>query len=160
MTVHLAKTQISLASAQSDQSLRCALNGQLKVQGFFMRTVKTLIRRRMPRLIWVFAGGTVIWLVCHEAAHMVCVVWYNFKFLLLTKYWVWFRWPTFKESERVWKCTFEFGTYCLCEQRVKRNLQTESQIPGPSEWLGMHSWNLWWWNARRHKFAWRGSHGY
>ena len=22
---------------------------------------------------------------------------------------------------------------------VKRNLQTESQIPGPSEWLGMHS---------------------
>ena len=33
----------------------------------------------------------------------------------------------------------EFGTYRLCEQRrfrqwVKRNLQTESQIPGPSEW--------------------------
>ena len=40
---------------------------------------------------------------------------------------------------------------------VKRNLQTESQIPSPSEWLGMHSYNLSWRNARRHKFAWRGS---
>ena len=25
------------------------------------------------------------------------------------------------------------------KQWVKRNLQTESQIPGPSEWLGMSS---------------------
>ena len=25
------------------------------------------------------------------------------------------------------------------KQWVKRNLQTESQIPGSSEWLGMHS---------------------
>ena len=40
---------------------------------------------------------------------------------------------------------------------VKRNLQTESQIPGPSEWLGMRSSNLSWRNARRHKFSWRGS---
>ena len=40
---------------------------------------------------------------------------------------------------------------------VKRNFQTESQIPGPSEWLGMRSWKLSWRNARRHKFAWRGS---
>ena len=31
-------------SAQSDQSLRCALSGQLKTLGFFMRTAKTLIR--------------------------------------------------------------------------------------------------------------------
>ena len=43
------------------------------------------------------------------------------------------------------------------KQWVKRNLQKESQIPGPSEWLGMRSWNLSWRNARRHKFAWRGS---
>ena len=43
------------------------------------------------------------------------------------------------------------------KQWVKRNLQTESQIPGPSEWLGMRSYNLSWRNARRHKFAWRGS---
>ena len=42
------------------------------------------------------------------------------------------------------------------KQWVKRNLQTESQIPGPSEWLGMRSWNVSWRNARRHKFAWRG----
>ena len=40
---------------------------------------------------------------------------------------------------------------------VKRNLQTESQIPGPSEWLGMRSYNLLWRNARRHKFARPGS---
>ena len=33
------------ASVQSDQSLRCLLIEQLKSQGFFMRTVKTLIRR-------------------------------------------------------------------------------------------------------------------
>ena len=45
----------------------------------------------------------------------------------------------------------------LYKQWIKRNLQTESQIPGPSEWLGMRSWNLSWRNARRHKFAWRGS---
>ena len=45
----------------------------------------------------------------------------------------------------------------LYKQWVKRNLQTESQFPSPSEWLGMRSWNLSWRNARRHKFAWRGS---
>ena len=43
------------------------------------------------------------------------------------------------------------------KQWIKRNLQTESQIRGPSEWLGMRSWNLSWRNARKHKFAWRGS---
>ena len=43
------------------------------------------------------------------------------------------------------------------KQWIKRNLQTESQIPGLSEWLGMRSWNLSWRNARRHKFACRGS---
>ena len=50
--------------------------------------------------------------------------------------------------------TFAARSY---KQWIKRNLQTESQIPGPSEWLGMHSWNLSWRNARRHKFAWGGS---
>ena len=49
--------------------------------------------------------------------------------------------------------TFAARSY---KQWVKRNLQTESQIPGPSEWLGMRSQNLSWRNARRHKFAWRG----
>ena len=28
---------------------------------------------------------------------------------------------------------------CSYKHWVKRNLQTENQIPGPSEWLGMHS---------------------
>ena len=44
------------ASAQSDQSLRCALNGWLRTQAFFLRTAKTL-------MIWVFAGRTLILLV-------------------------------------------------------------------------------------------------
>ena len=43
------------------------------------------------------------------------------------------------------------------KQWVKRNLQPEREIPGPSEWLGMRSQNLSWRNARRHKFAWWGS---
>ena len=51
--------------------------------------------------------------------------------------------------------TFAARSY---KQWIKRNLQTESQIAGPSEWLGMRSWNLSWRNARRHKFAWRGSY--
>ena len=51
--------------------------------------------------------------------------------------------------------TFAARSY---KQWVKRHLQTESQIPGPSEWLGMRSYNLSWRNARRHKFAWRGSY--
>ena len=32
--------------------------------------------------------------------------------------------------------TFAVRSY---KQLIKRNLQTESQIPGPSEWLGMRS---------------------
>ena len=32
------------ASAQSDQSLRCALSGSLRTQAFFMRKARTLIR--------------------------------------------------------------------------------------------------------------------
>ena len=50
--------------------------------------------------------------------------------------------------------TFAARSY---KQWIKRNFQTENQIPGPSEWLDMRSWNLSWRNARRHKFAWRGS---
>ena len=50
--------------------------------------------------------------------------------------------------------TFAARSY---KQWIKRNLQTESQIPAPSEWLGMRSKNLSWRNARRHKFVWRGS---
>ena len=46
------------ASAQSDQSLRCALSEKLRTQAFFKRTAKTDQTGGMPRLIWVFAGRT------------------------------------------------------------------------------------------------------
>ena len=59
-----------------------------------------------------------------------------------------------ESSKRSWTASSGFGTYRLCEQPrslartfaarsykhwVKTNLQTESQIPGPFEWLGMRS---------------------
>ena len=43
------------ASAQSNQSLRCALDGQLRTQAFLMQTAKTLIRlgaQADPSLRW------------------------------------------------------------------------------------------------------------
>ena len=48
------------ASAQSDQILRCPLNGYLRTQSSFMQTAKTDQTGRMPRLIWVFAGHTLM----------------------------------------------------------------------------------------------------
>ena len=66
MTVRPAKTQISLgirsawASAQSDQSLRCALCGQLRTQGFF-----TLIR------LGECPGWSESWLGAHSFAGFV-----------------------------------------------------------------------------------------
>ena len=54
-----AKARISLggwASAQSDQSLRCARNGKLRTQRFIMRTANTDQTRRMPRLIRDYVG--------------------------------------------------------------------------------------------------------
>ena len=67
------------ASAQSYQSFRCALNGYLKTQAFFVRTAKTLIR--LGRCVWVFAGRTTTLFVCHEAAHMFCNVSRIYSFL-------------------------------------------------------------------------------
>ena len=54
------------ASTFSDQSLRCALSGKLRIQGFSMQTAKTDQSGRMPRLIWVFAGHT-----CHFVGFVV-----------------------------------------------------------------------------------------
>ena len=52
------------ASTQSDQSLRCALNGLLRTQAFFMRTAKTLIRLgRCPVWSESSLGAKVILLV-------------------------------------------------------------------------------------------------
>ena len=116
---------------------------------------------RMPRLIWVFAGGTsqfigfVMWWLMWLKPSCTNI---QLPFgprqanLVLIAY---------ASSEgsgepahpRSLARTFVARSY---KQWVKRNLQTESQIPSPSEWLGMRSWNLSWQNARRHKFAWRG----
>ena len=60
------------ASAQSDQTLRCALNGYLKTQAFFMRTAKTDQTGRTPRLIWVFTGQFHMQFCsfCHEMVQL------------------------------------------------------------------------------------------
>ena len=56
------------ASAQSDQSLRCALNGHLRTQAFFMRIAKTQIRLGgYLSLRW--AHMPFCWF-CHDAAHL------------------------------------------------------------------------------------------
>ena len=59
------------SSAQSDQSLRCAFNGLLRTQCFFLRTVKTLIR------LGGYPGWSESWLgahsfcwFCHVAAQL------------------------------------------------------------------------------------------
>ena len=49
-------------SAQSDQPLLCALNGQLRTQAFFMRTAKTLIR----------LGGCPGWSESSLGTHSFC----------------------------------------------------------------------------------------
>ena len=54
------------ASAQSDQSLRYALNGEVMTQAFFMRTEGSDQTGRMSRLIWVFAGRA-----CHLVAFVM-----------------------------------------------------------------------------------------
>ena len=59
------------ASAQSDQSLRCALNGSLRTQGFFMRTAKTLIRLDgCPGWSESSLGAHSLCWFCHVAAHL------------------------------------------------------------------------------------------
>ena len=52
------------ASAQSDQSLHCALNGYPRTQAFFMRTAKTLIR----------LGGCPGWSESSLGAHVILLV--------------------------------------------------------------------------------------
>ena len=72
------------ASTQSDQSLRCALNRQLRTLAFFMRTAKTLIR-----LGWSESSlGTqpYCWF-CHEAAHISLKINWNAFLLLYTVFW-------------------------------------------------------------------------
>ena len=81
----------------------------------------------------------------------------------------------------IWTASSKFGTYRLCEQRKFRQACASTQShqnlrcsliqavtqEEPSDrkpdpwplWMAGHvSWNLSWRNARRHKFAWRGSY--
>ena len=58
--VHPTKTQISLPSAQSDQSLCCTHKESLGPELPNECTAKTDQTGWMPRLIWVFAGR-----ICH-----------------------------------------------------------------------------------------------
>ena len=59
------------ASAQSDHSLRCVLNGWLKIQSFKMRTVKTLIR-----LGWCRGAQPFYWF-CHVVAQIL--IWQTYS---------------------------------------------------------------------------------
>ena len=62
------------ASAQSDQSLPCALSGELRTQGFFMWTAKTLIRLGgCPGWSESLLGAQSFRWFCHEAAQIICV---------------------------------------------------------------------------------------
>ena len=54
----------ALASAWSDQCLRCALNGKIGTKAFFMRTAKTLIR----------LGGCQGWPESSLGAHVILLV--------------------------------------------------------------------------------------
>ena len=63
------------ASAQSDQSLRCALSAYLRTQGIFMWTAKTLIRLgECPGWSESSLGAYSNFWFCHVAAHM-CSQW-------------------------------------------------------------------------------------
>ena len=65
------------ASAQTDQSLRCVLNGKLRTQAFFMWTAKTLIR----------LGGCPGWSESSRGAHAILLVlsWGGSYFILLAR---------------------------------------------------------------------------
>ena len=119
---------------------------------------------RMPRLIWVFAGRTVILLVlsCCGSYYVCQINWTERSCRLFGPRQANLVLIAYASSEgsgepahpRSLARTFAARSY---KHWIKRNFQTENQIPGPSEWLGMRSWNWSWRNARRHKFAWRGS---
>ena len=136
---------------------------------------------RIPMLIWVFAGRTVILLVLSWGSPFVN----DFMLFFETLSWLmvielacffvaspWLNGPRQANLVLIAYASIEGSgepahprslarTFAARSEKqwVKRNLQTESQIHSPSEWLGMRSWNLSWRNARRHKFAWRGSNG-
>ena len=65
------RSRSAWASAQSDQSLHCVLIGYLRTQGFFMRTMKTLIRLgRCPGWSESSLGTHSFYWFYHVAAHL------------------------------------------------------------------------------------------
>ena len=67
-------------SAQADQSLRCALNGWLRTQAFFMRTAKTLIRLGgCPGWSESSLGAQSFCWFCHEVTQMYLLFWHQWK---------------------------------------------------------------------------------
>ena len=71
----------NVASAKSDQSLLCCLNGYLRTQGVFMRTAKTLVRLGgCPGLSESSLGAHVILLVlsCGGSYNVVVLILFHF----------------------------------------------------------------------------------
>ena len=86
---------------------------------------------QMPRLIWVFAGHAVILLVLSwgssnglRQANLVLIAYASSG-------------GSGEPAHR--RSLARTSAARSYKHWVKRNLQTESQIPGPSEWLGMRS---------------------
>ena len=146
MTVHPAKTQISLGirPVLSESSL-CAQWVAKGPSFLHAESEDSDQTGRMPRLIWVFVGRTVLLVVLLwgdssiNSGPYLAATW-NLNGprqanLVLIAY---------ASSEgsgepahpRSLARTFAARSY---KQWVERNLQTESLIPGPFEWLGMRS---------------------
>ena len=98
---------------------------------------------QIPRLIWVFNGqtghfvGFVVWrLICDLPVILIRVAnGPRQANLLLIAYA-----SSEGSGEPAHPCSLARTSAARSyKQWVKRNLQTESQIPGPSEWLGMRS---------------------
>ena len=118
-------------------SLRCVLNGKLRTQGFFMRTAKTdQIGRRLggcPGWSESSLGTQSLYWFCHVAAHLLFGP-RQANFVLIA----------YASSEGSGepahpRSLARTAAACSYKQLVKRNLQIESQILGPSECLGMRS---------------------
>ena len=152
------------ASAQSDQSLRCPHEETLGPQLPTERTVKTHWAHWVDAqadLSYRWVHRSFCWF-CHEVGHITIFAnmtyhWKQYKMLKI-------KWAMSSEFGTYCLCEQRrFRQACTSAQSrlnlpcshpcslvrtsaahsykqwVKRNLQTESQIPGPSEWLGMRS---------------------
>ena len=73
------------ASAQSDQSLCCTFNGQLRTQGFFRQTAKTLIRQGgCPGWSESSLGAHSFGWFCHVVAQLLILMsqYFPYDFML------------------------------------------------------------------------------